>query len=67
MDFKLLQDRLSLSSADMARRLGVSDGYVADLRSGRRKLSLRLAAQLEELTGEPVVASVLARKIEARA
>lgn len=47
MDFDVLLRDLSLSPSAMARKLGVSTGHVADLKSGRRKLSLELAAKLE--------------------
>lgn len=62
MDFKSLSDELGLSPGEMARELGVSTGHVADLRKGRRKLSLKLAAKLESKR-PGLIADVLARKM----
>lgn len=61
MDFDAVRKELNLSPAEMARKLGVSTGHVADLQSGRRKLSLKLAARLEpDVPG--LVAAVVAEK-----
>lgn len=68
MDFKTIQAQLGLTSAEMARRLNVSDGYVADLRVGRRSLSLKLAVKLQAmLPDEPIVQSVVDEKTGAAA
>jgi plasmid maintenance system antidote protein VapI len=62
MDLNALQDELRLTTAELARRLGTSDGYLHDIKTGRRKLSLQMASKLEHLTGKPVVASVVAER-----
>jgi plasmid maintenance system antidote protein VapI len=63
MDFNQLIADLDMTSADLSRNLGVSDGHIADLKSGRRKLSLPLAAKLEKLTKRKgIVAAVAAEK-----
>lgn len=52
--------------ADAARILGVSSGHIADLKSGRRNLSIRMAARVEEATGRrDVVAAVVREKTAA--
>jgi plasmid maintenance system antidote protein VapI len=50
---------VDLKSADLARELEVSDGHIADLKSGRRRLTLPLASRLEKLTGKPFVEAVV--------
>ncbi|MFN6976790.1 MAG: helix-turn-helix domain-containing protein [Gemmobacter sp.] len=41
----------------LAARLGVSDGYLSDLKSGKKRPSLDLAFRIEALTGGAVPAS----------
>lgn len=61
MDFEAIRRDLGLTPSEMARKLGVSTGHIADLQSGRRRLSLKLAAKLEaERPG--IVAAVVAEK-----
>lgn len=63
MDISSLIDGLDISPAELARRMNVSDGHVWDLKSGRRKLSLRMAAKFEEATGRTgIVAEVVKAK-----
>lgn len=63
MDFNTIVAPLNLSNAELSRQLGVSDGHIADLRSGRRSMSLRLAAKLEALTDRTgLVAAVAVEK-----
>lgn len=65
MDFKQIVAPLNLSNAELSRRLGVSDGHIADLKKGRRKLSIPLAARLEVLAErEDIVAAVAAEKAQ---
>ncbi|MGH7749969.1 MAG: hypothetical protein ACREQ5_35150 [Candidatus Dormibacteria bacterium] len=53
------------SPAEVARRLGISEGLAYDLRSGRRPISLRVAAKLEMATGRTgVVSRVVAYRVE---
>jgi transcriptional regulator with XRE-family HTH domain len=42
---------LGISVAELARRVGVSDGHLWDLKSGRRRLTVELAAKIEAATG----------------
>jgi len=44
------------SSSELARILGVTKGYVSQLRHGRREPSLRRAFQIEDATGGAVPA-----------
>lgn len=53
MDIDRIRDKLNLTSdTALARVLGTSPSHVADLRSKRRRLSLKLAAKLVALTGD---------------
>lgn len=66
MDVSALLDEIGSSPTEIGRRLGVSDGHIHDLKSGRRKLSIKLAAKLEQVTKRKgVVAAVVARKMGA--
>lgn len=49
MDVSALLDEVAKSPTEAARRLGVSDGHIHDLRNRRRELSPAVAAKLEEL------------------
>lgn len=66
MDFNHIVADLDLKSVDLSKALKVSDGHIADLKSGRRRLSLKMAARLEELTQRrdivPAVAAEKARE-----
>lgn len=59
MDIEALLRKVASTSVDQARALGVSDGHIADLKSGRRKLSLPLAARIEDLTQEGGLVSAI--------
>lgn len=64
MDIDALRKDLGISKTEFARQIGVSDGHVGDLISGRRKLSLELAAKIEAATNRTgLVEAVLARKM----
>lgn len=64
MDFEAIRKQLGLSPAEMARKLRVSTGHVADLQSGRRKLSINLAAKLEpDVPG--ILETVVAERVRA--
>lgn len=66
MEIDTIREELSLTPAELARKLGVSDGHIADLKSGRRKLSIKLAARLEALSGrKDIVAAIVAEKTAA--
>ena len=62
MDDKSLIESLDRTPAQLARELGVSDGHIHDIKSGRRRLTLGLAASIEALTGRrDIVEHVVAR------
>lgn len=66
MDVEAIFRKSGLSSAELSRRLGVSDGHIADLKSGRRHLTIPLAAKIEEVLGEGgVIAAVVEQKTKA--
>ncbi len=66
MDVTSLRKSLGLTQAEFAVRMGVSPGHVGDLERGHRRLSIPLAARLEELTGQQgLVAAVVAEKTKA--
>jgi plasmid maintenance system antidote protein VapI len=44
MDVSALIDSVDMPLAELARRMGVSDGHVFDLKSGRRRLTVKMAA-----------------------
>jgi plasmid maintenance system antidote protein VapI len=63
MDFNQIISGLDLTPAELSRRLGVSDGHVHDLISGRRRLSIKVAARLEKVAErKDIVAAVAAQK-----
>lgn len=65
-DAKALIDGLPVSAAELARRLKVSSGTVHDWRSGRRKLTVEMAAEIERQTGVyGVVAEIVKRRTAA--
>ncbi|WP_431490937.1 hypothetical protein [Paraburkholderia fungorum] len=51
MDVPALLDSLEIKPAELARRVGVSDGHIWDLKSRRRRLTLKLAKKIEDATG----------------
>jgi plasmid maintenance system antidote protein VapI len=61
MDFNSIIAPLDITPAELARRLEISDGHVWDLKGGRRKLSLKIAAKLEGVTGRTDIATIVAR------
>lgn len=63
MDAKSLIDGLPVTAAELARRLKVSDGHVHDWRSGRRHITVEMAAKIEEVTG---VYGIVAEVVKAR-
>jgi plasmid maintenance system antidote protein VapI len=65
MDFNQIVADLNLSSAELSRALGVSDGHIRDLKIGRRRLSLKIAARLEKLAErDDIVPAVAAEEAE---
>jgi plasmid maintenance system antidote protein VapI len=61
MDVSALIDSVDMPLAELARRMGVSDGHVFDLKSGRRRLTVKMAAKLEAALERPgIVDDVLA-------
>ena len=67
MDVEAIFKDSGLSSAELSRRLEVSDGHIADLKSGRRHLTIPLAAKVEEVLGRSgIVAAVVAERTSVR-
>lgn len=63
MDLTAIRKELGLTQAQFAALLGISNGYIGDIERDRRKVSLKLAAKLEEVTGrQGYVARVVAEK-----
>lgn len=62
MNVETIRKELDLKPEEFARALGISSGYAGDLRSGRRKPSLRVVAKLQDLTARPLVADYVAEK-----
>jgi DNA-binding transcriptional regulator YiaG len=68
MDIEAFRVELDLKPEEFARALGVSSGHAADLRSGRRRPSLPIAAKLDQLAGAPrFLPEILARKMTGNA
>lgn len=65
MDIDAIRQQLGDTPAQFARRLGVSDGHVADLKSGRRKLSLKLALKLEQMGFDGLLDEAVKRRTAA--
>jgi transcriptional regulator with XRE-family HTH domain len=65
MDIEAIRIELGLAPQEFVKALGVSKGYAGDLRSGRRKVSLRVARKLEALTGKPYLKAAIAAKVKA--
>lgn len=57
-----IREKLGLTPGEFAAKLGVSSGHGADLRSGRRDLSIPLAAKLGELANMDLVSEVVKAK-----
>ena len=49
MNLEAIRKELDLTPAEFARRLGVSRGHGHDLLTGRRKLTMRTAAELQRM------------------
>lgn len=63
MDVASIRKDLNLTQAQFAQALGVSPGHVGDLERGHRRLSIKLAAKLEDLTHRrDIVSAVVAQK-----
>lgn len=66
MDFNQIVAPLNLKNVELSQALGVSDGHIADLKVGRRKVSLKLAAKLEVLTRRTdIIGAIAAQKASA--
>ena len=65
MDVPSLIESTGEKPAEIARRVGVSDGHVWDLKSGRRKLTLELAKRFDEvlLTNGKFVEAVIKQRL----
>jgi transcriptional regulator with XRE-family HTH domain len=50
MDIAEIRAGLGLTQAAFAQRLGVSPGHVGDLERGHRRLTVELAAKIEEVS-----------------
>lgn len=62
MDIEAIRKRAGITLAELARRVGVSDGHIADLKSGRRNLTIDLAVKLEKTTGASGIVDEVVRK-----
>ena len=51
MDIASIIDGAGVPVAELARRVGVSDGHLFDIKSGRRRLTVEIAGRLEVATG----------------
>ena len=51
MDTRERLNAIGMTSTELARALGVSDGHIADIRSGRRALTIEMAAKIEAISG----------------
>ena len=65
MNIEAIRLQLDLKPGEFAAKLGVSMSHGADLRSGRRKPTLRHLARLEQMTGKKYVAQAVKRLTEA--
>lgn len=63
MDLKKIRSDRGQTQEAFAEDLSVSQSHVADMERGRRKVSLKVATRLVELTGDP---GILAGFIEER-
>lgn len=50
MDIAEIRKSLGLTQAVFADRLGISPGHIGDLERGHRKLTIELAAKIEEIS-----------------
>lgn len=65
MMFSEIVAPLNLTPTELSKRLGVSDGHVHDLLSGRRRLTIKVAARLEKVVKRKgIVAAVAAAEAE---
>lgn len=63
MDVAAYRKSLNLTQAKFAEQLGVSPGHVGDLERGHRRLTIRLASKLEDLTKQSgIIAAVVAEQ-----
>jgi len=66
MDINDIIRDLGITPTELARKIGVSDSYVFDLKSGRRKLTIQVASKLEAYTKRKgIVAAVVKAKTAA--
>lgn len=63
MDIEAIRIELAMPPQKFADALGVSKGYASDLRTKRRKPSLRILSKLETLTGRKFVAAAVKVRI----
>jgi transcriptional regulator with XRE-family HTH domain len=66
MSVASILSQVKIPSAELARTLQVSDGHIADLKSGRRQPSLRLARRLADATNRPdIIDAAVSKKLSA--
>lgn len=66
MDVAQIRSGLGMTQAELAVALGVSPGHVGDIERRHRKLTIKLAAKLESLSGVGgIVDEVVAEKAQA--
>jgi len=49
------KEKKGLTGREMARTFGISESYLSEVLSGQRSLSKRLARQISEITGIPIL------------
>lgn len=59
MDIDAICSQLGIKPADLARKLDVSDGHLADIKSGRRTMTLEMASKIESFGAVGVIAQVV--------
>jgi plasmid maintenance system antidote protein VapI len=65
MTFSEIVKPLDLTPTELSKKLGVSDGHVHDLLSGRRRLTIKVAARLEKVAKRKgIVAAVAAQEAQ---
>lgn len=67
MDLAAVRARHGWTQADLAGKLKCSPGHVGDIERGHRRLTVELAARLEQATGETGYVAVVAAEIAKRA
>lgn len=63
MDIPAIRADLKLTQAQLAQQLAISPGHMGDIERGHRKLTIKLAARLEEISQrDDIVSAVVAER-----